>query len=457
MRMRSLPVALSLMTAVVLAGGGPSFAAPEGANQPYSAAELRDLVGPVALYPDVVLSSLLPATTFPEDVKAAADYVAKQGGTVSAVPEGTTWDPSVQAMLQYPDVLKWLTENSLWAQQMAFAVAVQQSEVLAAIQAFRAEVKEAGNLKSDEHMTVSMEDASSGEGDVIIIESASPEVVYVPTYDYASVATPGYVGWGWGAGFAMGAFTAWGIHQIGWGGNGGYGNIDVDIDRNFNFNGGDRTNNFNGNRGNGPNRPQQWNPSNRPSQRPGGGQGIQKPGQGGWGNQTGRPKGSGVKPAQRPAGGAGAGGARPGAGAGGARPGAGTGGARPGAGAGGARPGGGASPSRPAGGVSRPAGPSSAPRPSTRPRSSGSRGSSASRSSGFGGSNGGGSAARAQSNRGGSSLQRSGGGSSGGSYRGQSGRSSGSRSSASRGGGGGRSGGGRSGGGGRGGGGGRRR
>jgi hypothetical protein len=65
-------------------------------------AQLEELVAPVALYPDVVLAALLPATTAPLDVVAAARHVAGAGGAVDAPPEGTRWEPGVVTLLQYP-------------------------------------------------------------------------------------------------------------------------------------------------------------------------------------------------------------------------------------------------------------------------------------------------------------------------------------------------------------------
>lgn len=374
-----------------------AFAEDAAATDNYNAAELKDLVSPVALYPDLVVASLLPATTYPTQVTEAAAYLAKQGGTVSAVPEGTTWDSSVQALLQYPDLLVWLKDNPDWVAQMGFAVANQQSEVLAAVQAFRAEAQKAGNLTTDSHQVVTTEDTPDGDAEVIVIQPADPAVVYVPTYSPTAAVQPGYA-WPWGLGFAMGVTGAWAYNNIDWHANGG----DINVSRNYSG-----TVNTGGNNiGNdvGPNRPTQWNASNKPTQRPSGG--VAQPKPGAWGAATGSPKGSGVKP-RAP----GAGTARPGTPPG--SPGAGP---RPGAG-----------PARP----SSPPAARPAPRPAPKTSPAG----------GFGGANDGASA-RATSDRGGASLKSSGGGASGGSFQGQSGRSSGGGGSRS-GGGGGRGGGGR--------------
>ncbi len=416
---------LVLVAAVAVIGprAVPRFAsAGDAATGNYNAAELNELVGPVALYPDVVIAAMLPATTFPADITAAAGVLAKNGGSVSEVPDGVTWDKSVQSLLQYPDVLVWLKDNPDWVAQMGFAVANQQSEVLAAIQQFRSDAKTAGNLNSDSHQIVTTADADDGGGaEVIVIQPADPTVVYVPTYSPVAVVQPGYA-WSWGVGFAMGVTGVWAYNNLRWGSNGG--DINISNNNNVNINTGNintgninrgnvntgNINTGNVNRGNvnagnnvGPDRPSKWNASNKPSQRPGGA--VARPKEGNWGTGSGTRPGSGVKP-RPPGGGAGA---RP-------TPPA----TRPAAG--GARPS--APPSVPG---SRPA-PAARPAPASRP------------SSGFGGASSGPST-RASSDRGASSLNRSGGGASGGGQsRGQSGRTSGG---GSRGGGGGGRGGGR--------------
>ncbi len=166
-------------------------AAPAGSQQKYTPAELETLVGPIALYPDIVLAAMLPATASPLDVIAAARYVESKGGKVDAVPEDSSWDPAVLPLLQFPDVLKWMNDNLDWMEQMAFAVSVQQSDVLAAVQAFRKKTQEAGNLKSDQYLTVETQEAPPPPGatvvegsssEVIVIQPTNPEVIYVPTY-----------------------------------------------------------------------------------------------------------------------------------------------------------------------------------------------------------------------------------------------------------------------------------
>jgi Protein of unknown function (DUF3300) len=423
--------------------------------------QLDSLVAPIALYPDPLLAQTLAASTYPLEViqlqqwmdrnkdlkdKALADAVAKQ-----------PWDPSVQALAAAPDVVQRLAGNIQWTTDLGNAFLAQQSDVMDAVQRMRGKAESKGTLKTSVQQKVETRTVEGGK-QVIVVEPADPEVVYVPSYDptvvygaapaaypYYPYTYPGYypgMGLAWGAaGFALGAWAG------GYWGNCDWGHGDVNINNKNNFN-----RNTNINRGN------RTNISNRPGA--GGGNRWQhNPGHRGnapYGDRRtadrfgGRTQGGG----NRPGGIGGAGGAgRPGGigGAGGAgRPGGigGAGGAgRPGGigGAGGAgRPGGIGG----AGGAGRPGGGAGA-RPSTRPagggganrvgnRSASARPSAGSRGGGFGGG-GSGNFARASSSRGGRSM----GG--GGFSRGGGGRGGGGMS---RGGGGGRGGGGRGGGGG---------
>lgn len=184
-------------------------------------ASLRDLVGRIALYPDVVLGSLLPASTEPLDVLEAAALVKANGGRVAAVPANSGWEPAVQAMLQYPDALQAMASDLAWLKKLGAAVAADQDAVLAAIQAFRADVSQAGNLKSSPQVVVTTQPAPAPNCDpVIVIEPATPTVVYVPTYDPVVVCRPCYTPWSlytWGIGTDCGPYGPWGWSYLSWG------------------------------------------------------------------------------------------------------------------------------------------------------------------------------------------------------------------------------------------------
>jgi hypothetical protein len=418
--------------------------------------QLDSLVAPIALYPDPLLAQTLAASTYPLEIiqlqqwmdrnknlqgKALADAVAKQ-----------PWDPSIQSLVEFPDVVQRMAGNIQWTTDLGNAFLAQQSDVMDAVQRLRGKAQGTGNLKTSAQSVVKTETVPSGK-QVIEIQQANPDVVYVPSYDptvvygaappeypYYPYTYPGYVpgtALAWGAGIALGA-AAWGA----WGGN--WGNCDwnggnVNINNNNNFN---RNNNFKRNvsrqggnwqhnsqhRGNAPYGNRQT--ANKfggqgAANRPGGGAGA-RPGGGGAGTRPGG-GGAGTRP------GGGGAGARPGGGGAGARPGGGGAGTRPGGGGAGARPGGGGAGTRPGGGGAgaRPGGGTAKNQVGNRTASS--RPSSGSRGGGFSG--GSGNHARASSNRGGRSM--GGGGMSRGGGGGHRGGGGGGRGGGGRGGGGG--------------------
>jgi len=182
--------------------------------EPLGDDELRKLVAPVALYPDVVLASLLPATTYPEQLHEAAVWVEERDGVVDEVPEDRGWDGSVQGLLQFPDVVRWTDENQPWTDTMGEAMTYQQGGVLQAIQDYRADVAEAGNLESNAFQKVER------TGNDIRIAPAQPETVYVPQYDPVAATQPqaekqGINPWiAFGGGAVVGALGAWALYSI---------------------------------------------------------------------------------------------------------------------------------------------------------------------------------------------------------------------------------------------------
>src|SRR6266567_1082875 len=317
-------------------------AAPEIPND-----QLDSLVAPIALYPDPLLGQTLAASTYPLEMiqlqqwmdrnknlknKALADAVEKQN-----------WDPSVQAMAAFPELTQRLAGNIQWTTDLGNAFLAQQSDVMDAVQRMRVKAQSKGALQTGAQQKVETQTVEGGK-QVIVIEQASPEVVYVPSYDpvvvygtppypYPSYYYPGYVpgmALSFGAGLALGA--AWGG---GWGYGCGWGHNDVNVNVNNKY-----VNHYNKTNINNKITSGNWQHH------------AEHRGNAPYGNRQTANKYAGA--GARSGGAAGAGtGARPGAGAGaagaGVRPGTGAGagaagaGARPGAGAGaagaGARPG----------------------------------------------------------------------------------------------------------------------
>jgi len=149
--------------------------------EPLSAEELGDLVGPIALYPDDLIAIVLPASTYPLQVVQAARFLEARKSDPSLKPS-EDWDDSIVALLNYPEVVEMLNADLDWTGKLGEAVLVQQEDVIAAVSDFRERARVAGNLKSDEHQTVSVTDDGAIE-----IAPADPEVIYVPYYEPSRV------------------------------------------------------------------------------------------------------------------------------------------------------------------------------------------------------------------------------------------------------------------------------
>ena len=228
----------------------------------FSSEELGQIVAPIALYPDSLVSQILMASTYPLEVVQADRWTKSnkeiEGKALEQALDNQSWDPSVKSLVNFPDVLDMMSVKLDWTTKLGDAFIGQQAEVLAAVQKLRSKAKESGNLQSNAQQTVVVESSTQ----TIIIESSSPNIVYVPTYNpvvvygtwpYPSYPPyyyhpPGYVATAaisFGIGVACGA--AWGYA---WGDcHWGRGNIDINVNRNVNFNTNIRnTREFNSNR-----------------------------------------------------------------------------------------------------------------------------------------------------------------------------------------------------------------
>jgi hypothetical protein len=148
---------------------------PPGAGAPYrSAAELDQLLGPIALYPDPLIAQILPLATLPSQVVLADRYVS--GGGDPNYIDQQNWDPSAQALARYPNILKMMDDNLAWTTELGQAFLNQQQDVMDAIQRLRAQAQAYGNLTSTPQQNVLVEDGA------IEILPADPQVIYVPSY-----------------------------------------------------------------------------------------------------------------------------------------------------------------------------------------------------------------------------------------------------------------------------------
>jgi hypothetical protein len=143
--------------------------------QPFTEEELKQLVGPIALYPDALIALILPASTVPSDLVLAARFVASKGDPAQAANQ--PWDDSVKSLARYPDIVKWMDQNLEWTTQLGEAFLDQPADVMNTIQQLRAQARAAGTLVDTPQQKVVEE-----KSDIRIVP-AEPEVIYVPQYD----------------------------------------------------------------------------------------------------------------------------------------------------------------------------------------------------------------------------------------------------------------------------------
>ncbi|MCU0305995.1 MAG: DUF3300 domain-containing protein [Thermoanaerobaculales bacterium] len=251
-RHRRLP---ALVCAALLASGGVTVLAQQPAEQEAAAEaapalspdQLDSLVAPIALYPDSLLAQVLVASTYPLELIQLQQWLAKnpglEGEALAEAVATQPWDPAIQSMAAVPDAVKRLADDIQWTTDLGNAFLAQQGDVMDAVQRMRRKAQDNGALESNQQQVVQTQVIE--EKTVIVVESADPEVIYVPSYNptyvypppvypYPPVYYPPYTP---GAAFVTFSFgvmwgAAWGgsCCGCGWGGN----DIDINIDNNFN-------------------------------------------------------------------------------------------------------------------------------------------------------------------------------------------------------------------------------
>jgi hypothetical protein len=179
------------------------IAAPAGAqsagSQAYSQDELDQLLAPIALYPDQLLTQILMAATYPLEVVEAARFVQQnptlQGDALDQALADKNWDPSVQSLAAYPQALAMMNDKLEWTQRLGDAFLADQARVMDTVQSLRQKAQAAGTLQSTPQLSVTTQD------DDIVIDTPQPNEVYVPVYDptviYGPWWAPAYPPWFW--------------------------------------------------------------------------------------------------------------------------------------------------------------------------------------------------------------------------------------------------------------------
>ena len=215
-----IPVLLCLFTGTALSvRAQEAIPPPMPTYQALPAAQLDQLLGPIALYPDPLIAEILPASTLPAQIVLADRYVTG-GGDPNQIGQ-QPWDASVQAVARYPSVLKWMDDNLNWTEELGQAFLNQQPDVMSSIQRLRATASKLGNLQSSPQQQV------IADGSDIEIVPADPQVIYVPVYQPdqvyydAAYGSPFITfGIGWPFGLWMDYDCDWGAGNLIFWGNG---------------------------------------------------------------------------------------------------------------------------------------------------------------------------------------------------------------------------------------------
>lgn len=140
----------------------------------FSNAELDDILGPIALYPDPLIAQILPASTFPDQLLEADRFVRQRGGRDI---DNQDWDISVRAISYYPSVLSMMASRQDWTISLGQAYVNQPDQVMRSIQRLRNRARSYGYLSTNQYQRVYL------DSDNIRIVPVQPRYIYVPQYN----------------------------------------------------------------------------------------------------------------------------------------------------------------------------------------------------------------------------------------------------------------------------------
>jgi predicted small lipoprotein YifL len=215
---RSLSIAIAFAGAAAIAGCGSKEPPPQATVAPpppavveqaapapvvqqaaaqaptsWSAEALEDLLAPIALYPDPVLSQVLMASANPQEVLDAGNWILENQGLKGKAMDDAAaaigFTPPVRALLQFPDTLDMMCRELGWTTELGEAFIADQAGVLDAVQRLRRQAKDVGNLQSSPQMTVATQE-QAGKEVIVLQPPASTNTVYVPQYDPVAVYAP---------------------------------------------------------------------------------------------------------------------------------------------------------------------------------------------------------------------------------------------------------------------------
>ena len=184
--------------ALGLAVAWPALAGAQSGDKPFSHEQIDQLTAQVALFPDALLSQVLMAATYPADVADAAVWSRAnpndKGDDAVMLVESKPWDTSVQSLVAFPQVAIMMGDNPGWVRDLGDVFLAQPEDVMDSVQRLRAAAQKAGNLSSNDQVTVTVEQsppptfvfeaaAPPPPPQVIVIEQRNPSVIFVPVYN----------------------------------------------------------------------------------------------------------------------------------------------------------------------------------------------------------------------------------------------------------------------------------
>ena len=136
----------AVMLSAAIATSAIAAQAPQPAVQSSEPTQdLRQLVAPIALYPDALVGQILAGATYPTQVVDAARWIRDnpdlKGEQLAAEVDKQPWDPSIKALTQFPSVLDNMNQNLSWTSSLGDAYFNDPQNVMSAIQALRADAE----------------------------------------------------------------------------------------------------------------------------------------------------------------------------------------------------------------------------------------------------------------------------------------------------------------------------
>jgi len=250
--MKKFNAGLGILLIASLLGLSPGWTVAADEKSTFSQSQLDQMMAPIALYPDSLLSQILMASTYPADVAEAVEWSKsnpkQEGDAAVTAVEDETWDPSVMSLVAFPQVMAMMGEKPDWVQSLGDAFLADPDGVMDTAQELRNKAREEGNLETTNEQIVTVEGKASET--IIVIEPADPQVVYVPVYNPTVIYGPWWwpryqpyyyqpIGYGFGSavvrgiGFGIGI----GVTNALWGGcNWRNHSVDINVNRYNNIN-----------------------------------------------------------------------------------------------------------------------------------------------------------------------------------------------------------------------------